>query len=268
MPNEANQIWSLVILILLICIIGASVAIVLILNQKKFHFNKKLLKVELEFQENMLLTKIEIQEQTFNHIAREIHDHIGQRLSMARLQINQLEDNIRETNQEKLIEASKLIEEAIADLKKLSRSITADVIKEEGLLAALQIEINRIKKIVPTLDIVLEIKKEEAPPFMSEENELIIYRIFQESLQNILKHALASSVYVQMIYDNSELYMIIRDNGIGFNLTESVKKNEFTKSGLTNLKKRAELLNGSFQIESAHGKGTSLIFQIPHNRTS
>jgi two-component system NarL family sensor kinase len=267
MSYETNQIWSLVILILLLCMIGATIAIILVLNQNKFHFNKKLLKVESDFQENMLITRIEIQEQTFKHIAREIHDHIGQRLTMARLQINQLGDAVSILHHEKLFEASNMIEEAIADLKQLSRSITANVIREEGLLSALQIEVNRVKKIIP-IEIELAITKEEESPFMPEENELIIYRILQEALQNIIKHAEARSVLIEMIYNNHNLTMRICDNGRGFDPVANTQKNNFEKSGLSNLKKRAEMLSGNFRIESEPGKGTSLIFQFPHQPTN
>jgi two-component system NarL family sensor kinase len=262
MSNETNQIWGLVILIILLCILGASIAIILILNQKKFHFNKKLLKVESEFQESMLLTKIEIQEQTFHHIAREIHDHIGQRLTMARLQVNQAAYNTDKFENEKLLEASYMIEEAIADLKHLSRSITANLIRDEGLLSALQMEIDRVKKIVP-IDIELVINKEDDPPFMTEENELIIYRIIQEALQNIMKHSEANKVDIQMTYNNKYLNMIIRDNGKGFEQLAYKTKSDAGNSGLANLKKRTELLCGSFHIDSKPDEGTTLVFQFP-----
>lgn len=267
MSNETNQIWSLVILIILLCILGASVTIILILNQKKFHFNKKLLKVESDFQESMLLAKIEIQEQTFNHIAREVHDHIGQRLTMARLQINQVSDHINQPDNEKLFNASNMIEEAIADLKHLSRSLTANLIRDEGLISALQVEIDRVKKILP-IEISIEINKDENAPFMPEENELIIYRIVQESMQNILKHAEATRVYIKMTYSHEYLHMTIHDNGKGFDSQAYMGKNYFSKSGISNLKKRAEILSGSFLIESGASQGTTLIFQFPHNNTS
>ena len=264
MPNETNQIWGLVILIILLCILGASIAIVLILNQNKFHFNKKLLKVELDFQESMLLTRIEIQEQTFHHVAREIHDHIGQRLTMARLQVNQVANHVGKLENEKLLEASNMIEEAIGDLKHLSRSITANLIRDEGLLSALEVEINRIKKFVP-LQIKLHISKEQEPPFMPEENELIIYRIVQEAIQNIIKHAEATQVDIKLIFTEKNLNMNIHDNGKGFDYSFFKGEKLNGKSGLSNLKKRADLLLGSFQIESNPHQGTSLIFQFPLN---
>jgi signal transduction histidine kinase len=176
-------------------------------------------------------------------------------------------DAVSILHHEKLFEASNMIEEAIADLKQLSRSITANVIREEGLLSALQIEVNRVKKILP-IEIELAITKEEESPFMPEENELIIYRIVQEALQNIIKHADARSVLIEMIYNNHNLTMRICDNGRGFDPVANTQKNNFEKSGLSNLKKRAEMLSGNFRIESEPGKGTSLIFQFPHQPTN
>ena len=147
MLSEKYQIWGLIILIILLFILGASISIIFILNQKKFHFNKRLLKVESEFQKNMLLTQIEMQEQTFQQVSREIHDHIGQRLTLARLYINSLIKNVDTSQLEAMHESSALIEEAIRDLKNLSRSLTANVIRDEGLLQALKMEIERVSKI-------------------------------------------------------------------------------------------------------------------------
>lgn len=270
MDPKVIDLINTVILLILVIIITMSILFIITLlyikkEKQKHAYEIDLLKVKN--QKDILNTRLEIQEQTFKHIAREIHDHIGQRLTMARLQINQLGDAVSILHHEKLFEASNMIEEAIADLKQLSRSITANVIREEGLLSALQIEVNRVKKIVP-IEIELAITKEEESPFMPEENELIIYRIVQEAMQNIIKHADARSVLIEMIYNKHNLTMRICDNGRGFDPVANTQKNNFEKSGLSNLKKRAEMLSGNFRIESEPGKGTSLIFQFPHQPTT
>ena len=264
MFSEKYQIWGLVLLIILLITIGAVISIVLMLNQKKFHFNKKLSKVESDFHENMLITRIEIQEQTFNQISREIHDHIGQRLTLARLYVNELAPKIEGPELDILHESSSMIEEAIRDLKSLSRSLTANIIQTEGLIPALQLEINRIKKITQTA-IELQIVHDEKIPFMHEEKELIIYRIIQEALQNIIRHADASNVLICFIFKNNLLELTIQDNGKGFNQDDFKRNRSTQSSGLINLKKRAEMLNGQFNITSSLGKGTTLSFQFSYS---
>lgn len=264
MFSEKYQIWGLVLLIILLITIGAVISIILTLNQKKFHFNKKLSKVESDFHENMLITRIEIQEQTFNQISREIHDHIGQRLTLARLYVNELAPKIDGPELEILYESSSMIEEAIRDLKSLSRSLTANIIQTEGLIPALQLEINRVKKITQTA-IELQIIHDEKIPFMHEEKELIIYRIIQESLQNIIRHADASHVLISFIFKNNLLELTIQDNGKGFNQDDFQRNRSSISSGLSNLKKRAEMLNGEFNINSSLGTGTTLSFKFSYS---
>jgi signal transduction histidine kinase len=263
MFSEKYQIWGLIILIILLFVIGAFISIVFILYQKKFHFNKKLLKVESDYQENMLLTQLEIQEQTFQQISREIHDHIGQRLTLARLYINSLLESINITQIDALKESSNLIEEAIGDLKHLSRSLTANIIRDEGLLQALKLEVERVSKIT---SLRIEMDYGDNLPFLSLENELIIYRIIQEAIQNIIKHAKATHVNISLSFSNRVLLLEIRDNGKGFDLSAFRSAPTSHKSGLDNLKKRAALLQGELNINSEEGKGTSLQFKFPNQQ--
>ena len=263
MLSEKFQIWGLIFLIILLFILGGLVTIVFILNQRKFHFNKKLLRVENEFQKNMLLTQLEIQEQTFRQISREIHDHIGQRLTLARLYINGISEAIPVNEFEAINESSMLIEEAITDLKNLSRSLTANLIRDEGLLHAMQMETNRVSKLTG-LKISLQINDEL--PFLSVENELIIFRIIQESLQNIIRHAEATNVEIRFIYKDDLLRLSIGDDGKGFDPLSVAAQNKSNKSGLENLKKRADLLQGDFNIYSGNRKGTLLEFHFPYHK--
>lgn len=263
MFSEKHQIWGLVLLIILLITIGAIISIILLLNQRKFHFNKKLSKVESDFQENILITRIEIQEQTFTQISREIHDHIGQRLTLARLYINKLASKMNANDLDILFESSGMIEEAIRDLKNLSRSLTANIIETEGLIPALQLEINRVKKITQT-DIELRIIHDEKIPFLDEEKELIIYRIIQEALQNIMRHAEATNVLICFIFKHDYLELTIEDNGKGFNQEDYKRHKSSHSSGLSNLRKRAEMMEGDFSIISSPGEGTTLSFRFAY----
>jgi two-component system NarL family sensor kinase len=264
--KEINLITTVIILIIIIIITMSILIIIILLFYRK---EKEKHKYEIDYlnvqnQKYLLGTRLEIQEQTFNQISREIHDHIGQRLTLARLYVNELAPKIDGPELDILHESSSMIEEAIRDLKSLSRSLTANIIQTEGLIPALQLEINRIKKITQTA-IELQIVHDEKIPFMHEEKELIIYRIIQEALQNIIRHADASNVLICFIFKNNLLELTIQDNGKGFNQDDFKRNRSTQSSGLINLKKRAEMLNGQFNITSSLGKGTTLSFQFSYS---
>ena len=266
--KEIDLISTVIFLILIVIIIMSILIIILLIYNKK---EKEKLEYEIELinvnsQKNLLKTQLEIQEQTFQQISREIHDHIGQRLTLARLYINQLATNISEKKLDAMNESSSLIEEAIGDLKQLSRSLTANLIKDEGLLHALEFEITRVSRVI---SIEINLNHEGDLPFMPLDNEIVIYRILQESLQNVIRHAEATRVDIHLKHSTEALTLIIEDNGKGFNPELIANRKQGTNSGLSNMKTRAELLQGMMHIVSKEGSGTTLQFTFPNqNLTS
>ncbi len=249
-----------------ICIVMIFVlGVIFVLNQRRFSFDKKLKKIEIEFQQNMLLSQLEIQEQTFNYISQEIHDHIGQRLTLARFYLNSRKERSIQESEELLDVSANLIGEAISDLKFLSRSLTSDFIKEEGLIRATSLEAERISKLT---NLQVTVKAEGNTQFLPTDTELIIFRIVQEALQNIIKHAHASEVGILLKYETSSLHLSVTDNGQGFNIQHTNIQTNGKQSGLANIKKRAELLNVSFHIHSSPGQGVCINIQLPIHNTN
>ena len=211
----------------------------------------------------LLSAQLEIQEQTFSHISREIHDHVGQRLTLARFYLSSMKDK-NDTTVFSLSEtASQLIGEAITDLKQLSRSLTSTLIEDNGLLFALEQEVERISRLVNwklTLGVTGDSK------FISTDSELIIFRIVQEALQNIIKYAEPEDVNINFAFTQTEVALTIQDDGKGFDPSQ-LNQNTSGKSGLVNMKKRSLLLSGTMDIASSPGKGTKLSFIFPLNHT-
>ncbi len=211
--------------------------------------------LKLSHENDMLRSQLEIQEQTFQNISREIHDNIGQKLSLAKLHLNTLHVGGQLGLDSQIKNIVNFLTETIADLSDLSRSMSSDVIKNNGFLKALEFEINQLNK--PELfNIKLTVVGE--PVFLKSENELILFRIVQESLNNVIKHAHASSIYLNLHYTESHLLLNIEDNGKGFSLDNFNKRN-----GLLNMNKRALMIKGQFDIESVLGKGTVVKLKIP-----
>jgi two-component system NarL family sensor kinase len=263
MDIKEINLLSTVIFLILIVIITMSVLIIIILNFNKREKEKHDYEIELlkiNSQKNLLKTQLEIQEQTFQQISREVHDHIGQRLSLARLYINEYSTHSRSENLEVVNESSSLIEEAISDLKNLSRSLTANLIRDEGFLHALEFEISRLSKII---SIKISLEQTGDLPFMAIENELILFRIIQESLQNIIRHAEASRINIHLIHSSKQLSLIIKDDGKGFDIEAQATPKPGKGAGLANMRNRAALMHGEMKIMSQPGQGTTLQFIFP-----
>jgi len=261
MRIQDEFIVALIVSFFIVAIIATTITIILVKHQRRFVFDKELLKIRNEFQENMLSAQLEIQEQTFSHISREIHDHVGQRLTLARFYLSSMSEKDQHTVSVLSDTASQLIGEAITDLKQLSRSLTSSLIEDNGLLFALEQETERISRLVHWK---LSLGVNGDSKFISTDSELIIFRIVQEALQNIIKYAKPEEVNIDFVFTQTEVALTIVDDGIGFD-PSLLNQNTSGKSGLVNMKKRSLLLNGSMDIHSSPGRGTKLSFIFPLN---
>jgi two-component system, NarL family, sensor kinase len=215
--------------------------------------------IKEEHQRNLLTAQLEMQEQTFQYIAQEIHDHIGQRLTLAKLYLNsRKEDN--STREDELVDHSaELIGSAIDDLKYLSRSLTSDFIKDNGLTGALQLEAKRLNKLS---GLHIQLSVEGNSRFLEAEKELIIFRIIQEALQNILKHAKATEVIMALHFREEQLLVTVIDNGVGIRTPSPVHQKG--GSGIRNMEQRALLLKGSCAVLPNPNGGTQVELLIPY----
>lgn len=203
-----------------------------------------------QYEHALLLSQLEIQEQTFRNISQEIHDNIGQVLSLARLNLN----TVTEANlQEKLEVTDELVGKAITDLRDLSKSLNGEKITDLGLWEAISHELNTIEK---SVQIKTAVSGENIDLILDEEHIIIIFRMIQEVLNNILKHARATSIEVNFRSTQEAVAICIKDNGVGFD-PQKLAETE-TGIGLKNLKQRARLINGKVDIDTAHGKGTEV----------
>lgn len=236
---------------------GFILSVVFIYRNKQMHFIEKLKTVENDYNLSLTQSQLEIQEQTFQHISREIHDNINLSLTLAKLHLNTFNWNETENSSQKLDCSIKLLSTAIAQLSDISKSLNADIIIQQGLLKALEEETERIKQ-TGIFDITTEITG--TPVYMDSNRELIIFRIIQEAFNNIIKHAKASRVTLKLEYEGEQFVVMLTDNGKGFDPDHRDKKG---RAGLTNMENRIRILNGEMQVFSSPDNGSSLIFTIP-----
>jgi len=218
-------------------------------------------KEKAQFSQTLLQTQLEIQEQTLKNISQEIHDNIGQVLSLAKLNLGTMDVEQPDKLQQKIEDSRMLVGKAIQDLRDLSKSLDADQIKARGLNRAIEYELEMIRK---TGSYDTQFNVVGAPYKLDAQRELILFRIVQEILNNIIKHAKANTIEVRLGYEPQELFIDISDDGTGFDLqllNESNKEN--LGQGIRNMHNRAKLINAGFSMASTIGKGTIVTIHLP-----
>ncbi len=210
-----------------------------------------------QFEQELLSTKIEIQTQTMQHIGREIHDNIGQKLTLASLYAQQLiyENKVPMVSQS-VENISDIINSSLSELRELSKSLTDDKITTQSISNLIGAEcqaINEIKSCVFYYDN----DTDETP--LSYQTKSVLLRISQEFLQNSIKHAQSNKIEVFLICKNNLLQLLLQDDGKGFNVNSATQNG----IGLANMKKRAGMIGGTFSLKSERNLGTKLIIEIP-----
>ena len=213
--------------------------------------------LELQMKQELLQTQIEIQEQTLKTISQEIHDNIGQVLSLAKLNLNTFEGIESDTNQTKINDTKNLVSKAINDLRDLSRSMHGDKIAELGLQESVASELKILQN---TGQYITELKITGEPYKLAPQKEMVLFRIVQEAMNNVIKHAKAKNIFIEMRYQPDIFDLTISDDGIGFNA--AVLQSTQTGIGLKSMQNRAALIGGEFTIQSDLGKGAKIKIEL------
>lgn len=233
------------------------IAFLLVQKQKQNKFRLEKQRLEFEAATELLRTRLEVQESTINQVAMELHDHIVQFLSLVKIKIHAVSLCRDQAQRADLSEETvTLLEKVISEIRTMSHSLNTDYIKQTGLVRAVDMELENIIA-AKGLKGGFSMSGEYAP--FDAEVELVIFRIVQEALQNVLKHAKAH--IVEVFIDNTPDFfsLKIKDDGIGFDAT-----NEKMKSGVgfINMRQRAGFIKGTINVQSSPGEGTTLSLLI------
>lgn len=229
---------------------------------KQYKLKKKEHEIKLqnqykEHQEELLTTQLEIQTQTMQYIGREIHDNIGQKLTLASLYTQQLAyENKAPQITENIDNISAIINDSLSELRQLSKSLTDDTIEQSTIAVLLENECKKINELKKCHVHFLYIPKIEIQAYQSKS---ILLRITQEFLQNSIKHSSCKNITVLFKKENNSITLQLEDDGKGFDSTT----NQSNGIGLYNMKKRAEMIGGKYTFKSVVGKGTKLTIEIP-----
>jgi len=215
--------------------------------------NEQRLSKQKQITEAVLLA----QEKERTEIGKELHDNVNQILGASNLYINtaMTDEYMR---QELLERSTELLSNAINEIRKISKSLITPGLREIGLIESIEDIVDDMKMGVPDLYIELDVHdiiEEE----IEDRRKLAFFRIVQEQLNNIVKHARATTVTIRLtIEDDEDIVLTMTDNGVGFDISRHRKG-----VGITNIISRVELFNGSVELQSRPGEGCMLSVRIP-----
>lgn len=226
-------------------------------------YQKRLLKKELEInkmkaeqQDEILRNTILAQEKERKRIAQDLHDEVGAMLSVVKLNISRFEKKAENPSVKGIASETKTyLDDVITQVRRISRALMPPSLEKLGLDYAIEDLVNWVNK---TGQIDITYRKSGSPFRFDNDKELVVFRIFQELLNNALKHARASSISVKARYGANTLAVSVSDNGVGFEPEQMTK----TGLGLRNLDSRIQILNARIKLKSKPGKGTTAILAV------
>ncbi|MBT8288686.1 MAG: histidine kinase [Bacteroidia bacterium] len=247
----------LIYMIGVILLVSALIIIFFVVFQKRK--NKILIdkmKEKQRFEEVLLESQIEIQEQTLKNVGQELHDNVGQLLSYASMQLNLIASTSTDGLKTKIEDAKKVIGESIDEVRAMSKSLNQDVIANFGLISSVNHEIERLNKL-QTIQASLSLLSDKLV-FNSRQDELILFRIIQEFISNTLKYSNATNLDIRMEPYSDNILITLPDNGDGFD-ADDIKAG----SGLINMKSRANLIKTDIEYTTIPGDGVRLRLFYP-----
>lgn len=234
-------------LVLLFCILLVKLYIRKIKNYTAVLYQK-----DIDFQKSLNETIIETQEQVLNNISQDLHDDAGQQLTYINFQLEHLKldsDGMQETLQPLSDSVRKLSD----SIRSISHSLNNQLLMQQDLIKAIEAETVRLKK-NGKIVIHLQVNGNENKVFSVNE-KIVIYRIFQEIINNVLKHAKASVIHIEL-FCGALFSLQVTDDGKGFDLSKTASKSTL---GLQSMQHRAAIINYTLTINTDLGHGTTIV---------
>jgi two-component system NarL family sensor kinase len=227
----------------------------------KYKLKQKAKLQEEIFKQQELATKavFTAEENERQRIAKDLHDGVGQLMSAAKMNLSAIknelnfETNIQQQSFEKTIQ---LVDESCKEVRAVSHNMMPNALLKSGLISGIRDFVNKLDSRVIKINLFTDGLNEK----LDENIEMVLYRVIQECVNNVIKHAEATHLDISMIKDEDGISVSIEDNGKGFNIKD---KNNFEGIGLKNIITRIQYLKGTVEWDSSIGKGTVVTIQLP-----
>jgi signal transduction histidine kinase len=224
------------------------VGIVLLHRQRQLQNRQKLDQIKAEHEKTLLNIENEIQQETLTHIGRELHDNIGQLLSLAKI-------SLHSAKPEKQAEVKEYITQIIKEVRALSKTLNLDWVESVSLDDFIRQQLDKIQN---TGFCEVQFQSDGSFLELKKDQKLVLIRVIQESLNNAIKHAEPSKIAIQVHQHQTIRKIEIIDDGKGFDPSQ-----QSSGSGMSNLSKRMETIGGKFNLTSKVGKGTHITLELP-----
>lgn len=264
MSDTNSEIYFVLVIsaLLALLLVGFIVTILFLYQRRRHQQEQDLARMKDVYEQEALKSQLEIQENTFQTISQELHDNIGQMLSVVKISLAVLPVAREHEAFEPIQNSRQILNKAISDLSNLTKSLHTDRITDISLAESIRFETESIKK-SGIADVDYQLTGEEV--HFDNQKKIFLFRMFQEVFNNMLKHAQASRIKVILNYSEGNTFVLhIEDNGIGFNVEEKLKSASSSSGvGLKSLFNRAKLIGAELVMKSSEGQGTMVTITMP-----
>jgi len=261
MQISSKEIIFLIGLTSLIFLIAPLFLILYVLsyNRRKKKHKEETVSLQAAFSNELLKTQMEVQEQTLKTVAHNLHDNIGQLLSLITITLSSINLQDVEKAAEKITAVDDLSKRSIKEIKALSRLLHGEELIGGGLSTAMEAELEWLQR---TGRFEITFEKHADICFEADTGkDIIVFRLFQEIINNIIQHAQATKILITLEKAGDDFRITIQDNGTGFDVDTTFTNK--TGMGLHNITRRSAMINGTASISSSAGKGTVITLNIP-----
>jgi len=262
MPEEQKKIYAAIIATTLVFLLVSCCLILLVVTynrRKKRHIDEKEM-MRLTFEAELFKARLEVQEQTLQTIGADLHDNIGQLLSLTSLTLSSIEVPGSDKISTKINNALDLTSRAMKEMRSLGHLLQGDQLVALGLCEAIRQEISWLER--PGRYVISYTETADMPAARSPSKDLIFFRILQEIFNNIIKHAAATHIDIVLDHKDGNLVLSVSDDGVGFTIDEiPLQKHGI---GLQNIKKRVGIIGGETSIISKPGEGSKIVVSVPY----
>lgn len=238
--------------VLMVIMAAFIIAIVIVHRQRQIKNRHKIQIIKADFKNTILNAEKEIREHTLHYVSQELHDNIGQLLSLTKLVLNN-------SDPASVFEGKKLINQIIKEVRSLSRSINKDYINDVQFESFLEEELGKVQK---SGFCEVSFVNDGGPiDFVEGDKKLVLIRLVQECLNNAIKHASPTLISIELKNLGDKLLLCIKDNGEGFDVAKVSQG-----LGLRNINSRVEAIGGKVKIDSELGKGTRIEIELENDK--
>jgi signal transduction histidine kinase len=238
-----------------ILVAGFLVSYILYFSKRKQKYLKDKMEMQKLFENELLKTQLEAQEQTLNKVGEELHDNICQLLSSTKLLLGLTERKLT-TIPDSLKIASETLSKAIHEIRAVSKSMNKEWLHQFNLVENLNLEVERIRQ---SQAIAMTLNYNEKFISVDVNSQLMLFRVIQEAIQNSLKHANGETVVIDIDSQPDKIVIKVIDDGKGIDFLQ----NEPSGVGMLNMKKRVSIIGGQIEFLKSEPSGTEIRMTIP-----